>query len=374
MDDQFINMLQYAAAAPAPLRIEVNRSGIDVETLALTKPYVVIGRHPSCDIVIDDKGVSARHVYLQAIGQRIAAIDLYSTVGTTWKGAEFFGWLTNDHTIKVPGAEIKLLDPFWINDGTLKSPVDFRPRDGHRDEYGVLPKAELELLNTSAKGKMWPINRVITLVGRDERCRITILNQRISRIHCSLLLLPSGLWVIDLAGKGGVRVNGQQSECAMLPEGAELKLGPYLLTARYPEVAAQQQAVQYATKDGDSDFLTRQNRIFKTQIFGDTVVIFPLGDSQEFFYQDIHNEANRVLDVIKKRSVQHVVIDFSQSEAVGHIIVESLSSFCRSVSGKSALCECTVATYELLKMTKLFSTWPHYQTRQDALQAVTLPD
>lgn len=368
-------MLQYAAAVPVPLRIEVHRASTeDVETLDLEKPYAVIGRHPSCDIVIDDSGVSARHVYLQAIGQRMAAIDLFSTVGTNWEGAEFFGWLTNDHVVKIPGAEIKLLDPFWINDGTLKSPMDFRPRDGHRDEYGVLPKAELELLNTTAKGQKWPINRVVTLVGRDERCRITILNQGISRIHCSLLLLPSGLWVIDLAGRGGVSINGEQCQCAMLPDGAELKLGPYILAARYPEVASQQQPVQYVTKDGDSDFLTRQNRIFKTQIYGDTVVIFPLGDSQEFFYQDIHNEANRVLDVIKKRNVKHVVIEFSQSEAVGHIIVESLSSFCRSVPGKSALCECSVATYELLKMTKLFNVWPHYQTRQDALQAVALPD
>lgn len=374
MDDQYLNMLQYAAGVPAPLRFELGVSGADPEVVTLTKPYAVVGRHPGCDVVIDHEAVSSRHLYLQAIGSRIAAIDLYSKAGTNWGTKEFSGWLTSEQNVKIPGASLKLCDEFWKDQPELAPPTDFRPRDQQREEYGVLPKVELELLNTSSAGKRWPINRVVTLIGRDERCRITILDKKISRVHCSLLLLPSGLWVIDLTGRGEFTVNGQQASCMMISEGIELKLGPYLLTARYPDLVLPPTTATQPIESGEKEFLTQQNRIFRTRIFGETIVVLPQGDSQEFFYQDIHVEANRVVDVIKRRNIRHVVIDFSESETVGHILVESLSSFCRSVPGKSALSSCTVATYEMLHMTKLFNIWPHYQTREEALQAVLIAD
>lgn len=367
-------MLQYATAVPGPLRLEVNSREAGTEAVDIEQPFAVIGRHPSCDIVINNPAVSSRHVYLQAIGPRIAAIDLHSRSGTDWQDPEFSGWLTHAHGIKIPGAWIQLRDSFWTKDGTLTPPLDFRPREEHRAEYGALPQVNLELLNTSAKGKMWPINRVITLIGRDERCRITVMDKRISRIHCSLLLLPSGLWVIDLTGQGGFQINGQECACGMLAEGAEFKLGPYILTARYASVPSAMTVAEQEMESGEWDFLTQQNRIFKTKLFGDIIVISPLGDSQEFFYQDIHNEASRVLETIRKRDFQHVVIDFSKSQAVGHIIIESLVSFCRTAPGKAALCACTVGTYEALQTTKLFNIWPHYQTRQEALYAVSLPE
>lgn len=374
MEDQYLQMLQYAAAVPAPLRLEVTRAGAEPETVTLAKPFLLIGRDPSNDIVIPNNGVSSRHLYLQAIGSRIAAIDLNSRSGTEYHGENFSGWLSDENRIQIPGTELQLTDSFWVNDPTLQPPLEFRPRDQHRAEYGALPKVELELLNTSAKGKTWPINRVITLIGRDERCRITIVDKRIARTHCALLLLPSGLWVVDLSGRGEIQVNGQACRCMMIADGVELQIGPYLVTARYPEIPAPIAQAPVHSDSGEREFLTQHNRIFKTHIFGDTIVILPQGDSQEFFYQDIHVEANRVIDVIKRRKFQHVVIDFSQSETVGHILVESLCSFCRSVPGKSALSACTVGTYEMLHMTKLFSIWPHYQTRQDAMQAVILAD
>lgn len=374
MDEQYLNMLQYAAAVPAPLRLKSKLTGSDSTEVTFTKPFITIGRHANCDFRVENKAVSSRHLYLQAIGSRIAAIDLHSTSGTTWGSENFCGWLSHNDLIKIPGAELQLVDDFWIADATLKQPTDFRPRDEHRDEYGVLPKVELELLNTTSKGKRWPINRVITLVGRDEHCRITILDKQISRVHCSFLLLPSGLWGIDLTGNSAFEVNGQKANCLMLAEGVEFQIGPYALAARYPDLVMQTPVNLGDGSDGDSDFLTRHNRIFKTKTFGDKIVILPQGDSQEFFYQDIHNEANRVIDLIKQKQIKHVVIDFSESQAVGHILVESLCSFCRAVKGKSALCACTVATYEMLQMTKLFNIWPHYQTRQDAMQAVVLPD
>lgn len=373
MDDYFIiEMLQFATAAPSPIRFHVKRPNLPLEEVEIAKPFAIIGRNAECDIVIPHESVSARHVYLQAIGNRIAAFDLFSRSGVSWGNSPFHGWFGRDHVLTVLDNKIRLQDEFWDAGNDLKSPLDFRPRDEHRPEYGQLPKVHLELLNTSSKGQRWPINRIITLVGRDERCRITIIDKLISRVHCSLLLLPSGLWVIDLSLKRGFQVNGQACRCSLLADGSELQLGPYVLTPRY-EIPPIQIPPPVESDPESGEFVTRQNKIFRTQRVGDTLVVMPLGDSQTYFYQNIHIEAGRVIESIARLGTKHVVIDFSEAEAVGHIIVESLVQFCRAASGKAALCGCTVSTYEMLKTTKILQIWDHYRTRDEALQAVTLP-
>ncbi|MEW4489756.1 FHA domain-containing protein [Thalassoglobus sp. JC818] len=368
-------MLQFATASPMPLRLLVKRPNSPLEEVDVAKPFVIIGRHAECDIVIPHESVSARHVYLQAIGNRIAAVDLFSRSGVDWGTEKFHGWLSKDHLVGILENKIRLKDDIWETGNDLKPPLSFRPRDEFREEYGVLPKVDLELLNTSAKGQKWPINRVMTLVGQDERCRITIVDKNVSRVHCSLVLLPSGLWVIDLSFKRGFLVNGQQCRCSLLADGSELQIGPYLLTPRYSIPPQEHQGAVQGTNESDADFLTRQNKIFKTERVGDTMIVVPIGDSQTYFYQDIHTEASRVKDAINRQGTKNVVIDFSQVEAIGHIMVESLVQFCRmgAASGKSALCGCNVSTYEMLKTTRMLQIWDHYQTRSDALQVVSMP-
>jgi anti-anti-sigma regulatory factor len=275
--------------------------------------------------------------------------------------------------MRIGTTDIELLPDHWVYDETLKPPLEFRPRDEQRPEYGPLPMVELELLNTQFQGKKWPINRVITLVGRDERCRITVMDDRISRVQCGLLLLPSGLWVIDLMGKGGIELNGQVCRCALLAAGAELSLGPYRLMAHYPQVAPAAMLAQPFSQGNANDFLTRPNRIFQTEFYHDTLIILPIGDSQTFFYQDIHVEASRIIDLLTQRGFNHVVIDFSRVEQTGHIALEALMSICRAAPGRSALCSANVETYATLQASALSRLFDHYATRHDALQAVYLP-
>jgi hypothetical protein len=129
----------------------------------------------------------------------------------------------------------------------------------------------------------------------------------------------------------------------------------------------------FTYREGAVD-LTRHNRIFGIEIYQDTLVVLPLGDSQAFYFKDIQIEASRVMDVIKFQKVRHVVIDFNRAEVAGHILVESLTSFCKAVPGKSALCGANAKTFQMLRSSPLLRLWDHYASRQDALQAVHLPD
>lgn len=368
MDPQYAKMLQYATATPLPLRFRVATAGQTEEIHTIDSSSAIFGRAEGCQILIPDQTVSQRHAYVQALGQHVAWIDLLSTSGLKHGGPPFAGWLSPDHTMQLGGATVQLLNDGWAVPSDLKGPLDFRPRDEQRAEYGLLPQVNLELLNTNNKGKRWPINRIITLMGRDDRCRITIVDQRIARVQCALLLLPSGLWVVDLFGQGGMKVNGQECPCALLSAGAELAIGPYLLSAHYPQVEVLAASAQAPEQAQVADFLTRPNKLFQTEFYYNTLIVVPVGDSRTFYYQDMHIEASRVIDLIKQYGYQNLVVDFSRCEQIGHMALEILMTMCRSTPGKAALCGAIGETLPVLQKSPIHRLYPHFPGRAEALQ------
>ena len=76
------------------------------------------------------------------------------------------------------------------------------------------------------------MNRLLTLVGRAADCKIHLTADDISPYHCGLVSTPTGLWVVDLSGRGVV-VNGERMRVAPLPHGAELWVGRFLIGCQY---------------------------------------------------------------------------------------------------------------------------------------------
>ena len=70
------------------------------------------------------------------------------------------------------------------------------------------------------------MNRLVTLVGRAPECKIRLSADDIATCHCGLVLTPSGLWVVDLSGRGVV-VDGERMRVSPLPHGAELTIGRF---------------------------------------------------------------------------------------------------------------------------------------------------
>lgn len=375
MDDQARGLLRYAAGVPAPLQLEVTREDGTVTRFSTEASSLIVGRGEENDISIPETSVSFRHAYLQAIGPAVACVDLLSQNGLRWSGAPFKGWMTSQHVLHIGSSTLRLVNELWQDHDTLPPPLEFRPRDEQRPEYGLLPKVELELLNTSHKGTKWPINRVITLLGRDEHCRITIVDERLSRVQCSLLLLPSGLWVIDLLGKGGLKLNGQTCRCGLLATGMELTIGHYHLTAHYPDaaqIAASLQRNVAPPVRHDLDFTTRSNRVLQAEFYHDTVIILPLGDTHAVKYHDMHMEGSRIIDLVNQRGFRNVVIDFSRTEQISHVLIEVLMAICRAAPGNGAVCGANEHTYAVLQNSPLLRLFQHYANCQDALQAVYL--
>ena len=57
-----------------------------VREVELAKPVTVIGRHPDCDIVVEDAAVSGRHMLFRVVNTTVYVEDLASTNGTKVNG------------------------------------------------------------------------------------------------------------------------------------------------------------------------------------------------------------------------------------------------------------------------------------------------
>ena len=69
-----------------PARIVLSLDGRILKEVELAKPVTVVGRHPDCDIVVDDNAVSGRHMLFRLVNRTVYAEDLASTNGTRVNG------------------------------------------------------------------------------------------------------------------------------------------------------------------------------------------------------------------------------------------------------------------------------------------------
>ncbi|WP_165250289.1 FHA domain-containing protein [Paludisphaera soli] len=216
-----------------PLQLVVEAVGEpDVGVRLLHQPFALIGRDQRADVPLEHRLVSRRHAYLQVVEGHAFWIDLESRLGTLGGGrSRKYGWLTREESLRIGPYE-------------LRRPIGARgPADDERPPepiplmargYGGEPWPEvgLEFLNGPSRAAVWPMNRVISLVGSAAGCKFRLADPSVSPFHCSLVRTHAGLWVVDLLGGGGVEVNNAAVRHAPLVEGDELAVGRYRIRIR----------------------------------------------------------------------------------------------------------------------------------------------
>ena len=171
-------------------------------------PCTLIGRREGATCHIDDPGVSPRHAYLQSLFGRMYCFDLG---GGTFSGQKHpkGGWFNIGAEIGVGPYRIRLLDMIGLGGGAERLPDHFNPLDHYAGQVGPLPKIDLEFITGEASTSGLTISRMVTLLGSASRCKIRLEDKSVSTVHCSLVWLRDGLWIVDLAGKGGTRSAGE---------------------------------------------------------------------------------------------------------------------------------------------------------------------
>jgi pSer/pThr/pTyr-binding forkhead associated (FHA) protein len=223
-----------SALLPGMFRLAVTAPDDQQPTIQVVEAtYALIGRAVGCTFRFDHPRVGRRHAYLQAIFGRIYCIDLGSGGGTYWgESLRKGGWLDPGEVVRIGPYQIQLVDTLGLGSGSESLGSDFDPLDRHVDTHG-LPKVALQVRGDGRRAN-YTISRPITLVGSAAPCKLRLGDKTVSSIHCSLLWLPDGLWVVDLAGKNGTSVQGKTIRCAKLAEGERLRVGKFSLRVHYP--------------------------------------------------------------------------------------------------------------------------------------------
>ena len=227
MNDPLIARFADACGATAPLDLRVDLAGGGVLAEgSVAQPFTLIGRDDACDVTLSDPEINPRHAWLQVLGGRVFAADLGSRTGLVWPGgARGPGWLDVGTATRLGPFVLRLRAP--VTDRPSPYPPDYNPlaSDNSTKER---PGVALEFKNGRRAKDRWHVNRLLTLIGRAADCKIHLTADDISPYHCGLVSTPTGLWVVDLSGRGVV-VNGERMRVAPLPHGAELWIGRFLI-------------------------------------------------------------------------------------------------------------------------------------------------
>ncbi|MGL6095426.1 MAG: FHA domain-containing protein [Fimbriiglobus sp.] len=233
MTDPSVTLFADSCGAIAPIDLRIERAdGLVLAEGALDLPCGMLGRAVDCEITLTDPDVSMHHACLQVIGGRVLIADLGSRTGVHGPaGGPGFAWLTPSAPTHVGPFHLFVRNPVSAAPTPLdRVPNPFLPAPALVDR---LPRTVLKFLNGRTTTAEWPVNRVMTLVGRDPACKVCLSSAEVADRHCYLLLTPCGMWVVDLLSSGGTRVNGEPVRFARLGTGDELEVGRFRMGFAY---------------------------------------------------------------------------------------------------------------------------------------------
>ena len=204
--------------------------GTLIKRLALDRPGILVGRANGCDIRLQHPEVRYRHAYLQCVDDRILVCDLGKRTRSRRARRNVVSELFNDNDVVSVG-------PYSIhlsrNEGIERAHSD-RPSVDPMAPSGIyageheLPKITLDLFAGAAIPTKFDVRHDLTLIGKGSACKVRLVHRSVSKVHCSLVRTRSGLWVVDLLGRGaGTLVDGRRIKFAQLHNGSILQVGKF---------------------------------------------------------------------------------------------------------------------------------------------------
>jgi len=228
-----MNQFLEACGATGPLLLNVEAPGIAGEARGYDLPFVLIGKDPRCDLRLDHPEVSPRHAYVQLVNGRLLCADLGSRSGVHQGGKRRrLGWLDRERAVRIGPYRIRLLSG--------DNHVALDPSETDDVLGGGLGRGKLvfELSHRSVRLSRCEIDGGLALVGSAADCEVRLIDPSVTSYHCALVPTPEGVWVVDLLGQGGIRINGHEVSYGRLSEGDSLQLGHSLIRMVAPDEAA----------------------------------------------------------------------------------------------------------------------------------------
>ncbi|MCA8985214.1 MAG: STAS domain-containing protein [Planctomycetaceae bacterium] len=113
---------------------------------------------------------------------------------------------------------------------------------------------------------------------------------------------------------------------------------------------------------------------FRLEWHGDVVVVTPASNIESMNWDLIEQAADVIMSPLRDQSMPLVVVDLSEVGYFGSVFLALLlrcHKFVKSKGGELVLCGASPMAAELLRITALDTLWAMYDTREEALDALT---
>lgn len=201
-------------------KLTISLNGSVLGNYFLEKERFVIGRRPSCDVQINDQGISKEHIAILTVGNDQIVEDLGSTNGTQVNGQNVKRHiLQNGDVIEIGRYCLKFVNakamPDMDFDKTLMIPAFDRTK---LKEEGILKEATAESIETAGANARntrgaFPLAAVRGIAGHaaGQEIELTRVITRFASSGQSAIITrrPMGYYITHVAGKRRPIVNGK---------------------------------------------------------------------------------------------------------------------------------------------------------------------
>ena len=66
----------------------------------------------------------------------------------------------------------------------------------------------LQIIKGDSTGRVFSLDRPVTVIGKDPSCDVTLASEHVSREHVRIERTPNGCYIVDLKSKNGTKVGG----------------------------------------------------------------------------------------------------------------------------------------------------------------------
>jgi ABC-type multidrug transport system ATPase subunit/pSer/pThr/pTyr-binding forkhead associated (FHA) protein len=201
----------------------------------LTGDTLLLGRHPSCDIVIEETVVSGRHARLERRPEGYEIIDLNSSNGLTYDGQRVQRHNLRNGDVLSIGNRVRLGYQVVVPD----QPPTRQNGQGDSGKTILLGDDPLPVAHTQP-AILDLRGRQILTIGRDPQNDLVIDHPTVSRCHARVERKEGSFVLTDLGSTNGTFVNGKQITTAFtLRTGDTIRIGSHLLVLNIDETLVQ---------------------------------------------------------------------------------------------------------------------------------------
>lgn len=202
-------------------RLRIEHPFADPLTVVMDRPFLSIGSDPACDLILDHEEIAPRHSFLQWVDGHIFCCHLAPRSNRDSSKLQPNGCWLNDQPISIGPFQLRLDRPKSSQD------PEYSPLDRSPNLMQDFPQFALQFQGVEQKDNQWPVNRVLTMVGRGSQCKLRLNHPSMPIVQACLMRTKSGCWLIDVQGEGTTGVNDRSVTIAPIDIGDVLRLGPF---------------------------------------------------------------------------------------------------------------------------------------------------